>query len=157
MNSELKPKDPSWINTLLLVATFLTLCLILIALYKARREDRALHYTERALHSKIIADITVKLSGIPHQEHCLTCHPQGRSASLAGKTARVTEHPDIGPHSIYELGCTACHLGEGLARDPAISHGVAGMGARKILAGEDLQASCYRCHELKPLPGAEEA
>ncbi len=44
-----------------------------------------------------------------------------------------------------------------MARDLVISHGVAGMGARKILTGEDLQASCYRCHELKPLPGAEEA
>ena len=29
--------------------------------------------------------------------------------------------------------------------------------ARKVLAGEDLQASCYRCHELKPLKGAEKA
>lgn len=44
-----------------------------------------------------------------------------------------------------------------MARDLVISHGVPGLGARKVLAGPDLQASCYRCHELKPLPGAEKA
>jgi cytochrome c2 len=42
-----------------------------------------------------------------------------------------------------------------MARDLVISHGVPGMGARKVLAGENLQASCYRCHDLKPLPGAQ--
>jgi len=68
MNSGLKPKDPSWINILLFVATFLTLSLVLVAAYKAWREDRALHYSNREGHSEIIADITVNLSGIPHQE-----------------------------------------------------------------------------------------
>lgn len=71
----LNRKDPSWINTLLFVATFLTLSLVLIAAYKGWREDRAAHYSDQAGHSGIIADITVNLSGIPHQEHCLTCHP----------------------------------------------------------------------------------
>lgn len=44
-----------------------------------------------------------------------------------------------------------------MARDLAISHGRLGNEARKVLAGQDLQASCYRCHDLKPLPGAEKA
>jgi cbb3-type cytochrome oxidase cytochrome c subunit len=44
-----------------------------------------------------------------------------------------------------------------MARDLVISHGVPGMGARKVLAGENLQASCYQCHDLKPIPGAEKA
>ncbi len=153
----LNRKDPSWINTLLFVATFLTLSLVLIAAYKGWKEDRALHYSDQAGHSGIISDITVNLSGIPHQEHCLTCHPQGRSAQLQGKAVKVREHPDISPHPIYELGCTGCHSGEGMARDLVISHGVLGTGARKVLAGESLQASCYQCHELKPIPGAEKA
>jgi len=156
MNSELKPKDPSWINTLLLVATFLTLCLVLVAPYKGWREDRALHPGGEK-HSGIIADITVNLSGTPHQEHCLTCHPQGRRPSFSKQTQVFKDHPNIAPHSIYELGCTGCHLGEGMARDLVISHGVPGMGARKVLAGENLQASCYQCHDLKPIPGAEKA
>ena len=44
-----------------------------------------------------------------------------------------------------------------MARDLIISHGRVGMEARKVLAGENVQASCYRCHDLKPLPGAEKA
>ena len=44
-----------------------------------------------------------------------------------------------------------------MARDLVISHGRLGNGARKVLAGQDLQATCYRCHDPKPLPGAEKA
>jgi len=44
-----------------------------------------------------------------------------------------------------------------MARDLVISHGRLGNEARRVLAGQDLQASCYRCHDLKPLPGAEKA
>jgi len=72
-------------------------------------------------------------------------------------TAMAKEHPDSSSHSIYELGCTGCHLGEGMARDLVFSHGRYGTGERRVLAGQDLQASCYRCHELKPLRGAEKA
>jgi len=71
MNSELKPKDPSWINILLFVATVLALILVLIAVYKGWREDRALHYSDQAVHSEIIVDITVNLSGIPHRQSLL--------------------------------------------------------------------------------------
>src|SRR3972149_5822458 len=142
----LNRKDPSWINTLLFVATFLPLSLVVIAAYKGWREDRAAHYSDQAGHSGIIADITVNLSGIPYQEHCLTCHPQEQRLNLRGKATGIKEHPDITPHQVYELGCTGCHLGEGMARDLAISHGRLGNEARKVLAGQDLQASCYRCH-----------
>jgi mono/diheme cytochrome c family protein len=44
-----------------------------------------------------------------------------------------------------------------MAADLKISHGRTGNEAQKVLAGEDLQASCYLCHELKPLRGAEKA
>lgn len=42
-----------------------------------------------------------------------------------------------------------------MALDVAISHGLPGLGARSILKGKDLQASCYTCHPLAPLKGAE--
>lgn len=151
------PKDPIWVNKLLLAATLLSLGLVLFWTYKGWKEDRALHYSDAAGHYEIIADITVNLSGIPKQEHCLTCHPQGRSAISPGKQGTIKKHPDISPHSIYDLGCTGCHLGEGMARDLVLSHGIPGMDARKVLAAGDLQASCYQCHELKPLKGAEKA
>ncbi len=158
MEQESNPKGPSWLNPLLLTATFLALSLVLIIAYKGWKEDRTLHPGGQG-HTSIIADITINLSGIPYQEHCLTCHPQGKAVKAVGKDLLFgKDHPSISPHSMDDLGCTACHLGEGMARDLTISHGVpGGLGSRKVLAGMDLQASCYRCHELKPLPGAEKA
>jgi mono/diheme cytochrome c family protein len=44
-----------------------------------------------------------------------------------------------------------------MARDLVISHGRLGNEARKVLGGQEMQASCYRCHKLTPLPGAEKA
>ena len=97
-----------------------------------------------------IADITINLNGHPVREHCTTCHPQG---SLADGRA----HPNIAPHRSDLLGCTACHLGEGMALDPVLSHGLSDHDPRRVLAGGDLQGRCYACHDLAPLPGAERA
>jgi cytochrome c2 len=106
----------------------------------------------------MIADISVNLSGVSHQEHCLTCHPQGKKAKVSRRGLFFqNEHPPISPHSIDDLGCTGCHLGEGMARDLVISHGRLGNEAQKVMAGRELKATCYRCHELKSLSGAEEA
>jgi mono/diheme cytochrome c family protein len=151
-------RDPTWVNWLLLTATFLTLALVLASTYRGWREDRVLHPMGEAGHSGMIADISVNLSGLPHQEHCLTCHPQGKAAKISGGgLVFQKDHPSISPHSIDDLGCTGCHLGEGMARDLVISHGRLGNEAQKVIAGKEVQATCYRCHELKRLPGAEEA
>ncbi|MDH4264736.1 MAG: hypothetical protein OEW45_03770, partial [Deltaproteobacteria bacterium] len=135
----------------------MTLSLVLLIAYKGWKEDRVLHPGGQE-HTSIIADVTIHLAGVPYQEHCLTCHPQGKAAKISGKDLLFAkDHPSISPHSMDDLGCTACHLGEGMARDLVISHGFKADGARRVLSGEDLQASCYRCHELKVLKGAEKA
>jgi cytochrome c2 len=148
-------KSFSWLNPLLISATLLTLALVTTAAYHGWKEDEAFHYSGEGSPG-IIADITVNLSGTPYREHCLTCHPQG-GPEKPGHAETSREHPPIPPHSLSDLGCTGCHWGEGMARDLVISHGLKADGARRVLAGEDLQASCYRCHELKPLKGAEKA
>ena len=153
----LNHRAPAWVNALLFMATFSTLCLALVLAYKGWKEDQALHHSAQEGGSEIIADIMVNLSGVPYREHCMTCHPQGKAANLPGQHMVFRNHPDIAPHSMDDLGCTGCHLGEGMAGDLIISHGRVGTEARKVLGGEDVQASCYRCHDLKPLPGAEKA
>jgi cytochrome c2 len=151
-------KDPTWVNWLLLAASLLTLALVVASAYRGWRDDRVLHPTGQTGHSGVIADISVNLSGVSHQEHCLTCHPQGKAVKISGRDLVLgKDHPSIAPHSTDDLGCTGCHLGEGMARDLVISHGRLGNEARKVLAGEELQAACYRCHELKTLSGAEKA
>ncbi len=97
-----------------------------------------------------IADVTVNLGGIPVREHCTTCHPDG-------DRKQNVPHPEIHPHEPAELGCTGCHLGEGMALDLTVSHGLPGNGARVVLNRRTIQASCYRCHPLQPLTGAEQA
>ena len=147
----------SRVNILLIVAVLSTLGLLLTAGYKGWREEHGWHAGHAGKGSAIMADITVNLGGTPKQEHCLTCHPEGRPAVAGAHSTPSRNHPDIAPHSMYDLGCTACHLGEGMAADTKIAHGRMGNEARKALAGEELQASCYQCHELKPLKGAEQA
>jgi mono/diheme cytochrome c family protein len=148
-------KSFSWLNTLLIIATVLTLVLVIAAAYKGWKEYEAFGNSGEGAPG-IIADITVNLGGIPYREHCLTCHPQG-GVIKPSRSKGFLEHPPVPPHSISDLGCTGCHWGEGMARDLVISHGFMADGARKVLSGEDLQASCYRCHELKVLKGAEKA
>jgi len=138
------PRPPRWITPLYLAALLLTIAALALVGIRAYRH---------ALPSsrETISDLEINLGGTPVREHCMTCHPEG---SAAGSSR---SHPDIKPHEIAELGCTGCHLGEGMALDARISHGLPGNGARRLLKGRDLQASCYRCHPLQPLTGAEQA
>jgi hypothetical protein len=58
---------------------------------------------------------------------------------------------------MYDLGCTASSSGR---RYGGRSENIAWPDSNevhKVLTGEALQASCYRCHELKPRKGAEKA
>lgn len=135
---------PIWINRLLSASALLA-CLAALAVLLAgwpRGHDH---------HRGLVADYSVNLGGRLVREHCTTCHVGG------GRPYTEEGHPNISPHSPEKLGCTGCHLGEGMALDVGVSHGLPGLGARTVLRGEELQASCFRCHEMGPLPGAERA
>lgn len=152
-----KRRVQSLIDSLLMVAIVLALSLLVLWGYKGREEQSGRYYRYESGGAPFIANITVNLGGIPKHEHCRTCHPDGRTAVRIDSSLPGRSHPNIAPHSMFDLGCTSCHLGEGMAADLKISHGRIGNEALKVLAGEDLQASCYQCHELKPLKGAEMA
>lgn len=143
------PKPPHWINHLLTAAALLACLAALTVLYVGWQRDNGHQHG-------LVADITVNLGGRPQREHCTTCHAGGGLADATGEHDHHG-HPDITPHSRERLGCTGCHLGEGMSLDAQISHGLPGLGARTVLKGKELKASCYRCHELAPLPGAEPA
>jgi len=140
---------PRWLNPLLAAAALLALAAVLAALWSG--------WNEGPHHHGLIADITVNLGGRPVREHCTTCHVEGGRPSYAAGTWTSTVHPGIAPHSPARLGCTGCHLGEGMALDRVISHGLPGLGARKVLAGGDVQGRCFACHAVAPLAGAEGA
>ena len=143
-------KQPEWINVLLYSVSIIALMAVLTVAVQGWRKGVA-H------HRKDIPDIIINLNGSPVREHCTTCHWHESQNVNGVAISQQDHHPDIFPHSIENLGCTACHLGEGMALDEEISHGLPGLGARTVLKGRDLQATCYTCHELKPLKGAENA
>lgn len=139
-----QPQPPNWIDTFLVFAAVLACAAALWALVRGGGGAGQ-------SHDGLVADITFNLAGQEVREHCTTCHPAGARAGTS------SPHPAIDPHRIEQLGCTGCHLGEGMALDETISHGLPGLGARRLLKGKDLQASCYSCHLLAPLKGAEKA
>lgn len=137
-----RPKAPRWIDRLWLFAALFTFVVLSLAVWYGKKES--------AQHRGKVADISVHLGGRIVREHCTTCHVAGARPDSPSAT-----HPDITPHRTESLGCTGCHLGEGMALDLEISHGLPEQGARAVLKGDDVLASCYTCHELTPLKGAE--
>ncbi|WP_305045588.1 c-type cytochrome [Geoalkalibacter sp.] len=132
---------PRWINIGLGLAALFALGAALLAISAGLRHP--------SRHEGPIADLTFNLGGREVREHCTTCHLDG------GPPHTALPHPDIAPHSPETLGCTGCHLGEGMALDERLSHGRFGRGARQVLSGRDVQGRCYACHQLAPLEGAE--
>ncbi len=144
-----KTPQPVWINYLLLGAAGVFFLSVMFTGWKA-------YPKQNHVMTQYIADLTINLTGLPIREHCTSCHPAGRFPLIISRKKRQDKpHPDITPHLTEELGCTGCHLGEGMAVDPNISHGLPGMGAREVLKKKDVQASCYTCHKLAPLQGAK--
>lgn len=146
----MNPKKPSRVNVFFILSACLTLAATLLTLVQNSRKD----FGPRG---RPIADITINLNGREVREHCTSCHPQGDRPDPSDLSIILARHPDIQPHQPEKLGCTGCHLGEGMALDLEISHGLPGLGGRKVLSGEGMQAGCYRCHELAPLTGANKA
>ena len=105
------------IDVLLLTALVLTLGLLVFCGYEGWEEQSGRYYRYERTGSHHIANITVNLGGTPKQEHCRTCHPEGRAAVGTNHSLPGRGHPNIAPHSMSDLGCTACHLGEGMAAD----------------------------------------
>ncbi len=112
---------------------FSALSLVLVLAYKGWQEDHALHPSGRDGPSKIIAEITVNLSGIPYREHCMTCHPQGKAANLPASPwcpGAIHQFSHI-PWMISVAPVPSS--GRRYGPDPIISHGRVGMEIRKVL------------------------
>ena len=144
------PQKPVWINYLYAAALFCLSAVVLLAIYASLENYPHLDHQS-------IPDLSINLGAGPVREHCTYCHPEGSRPAPDLSQRAVKEHPDISPHQWEKLGCTGCHLGEGMALDISVSHGLPGLGARSVLKGKDLQASCFQCHLVGALPGAEKA
>lgn len=91
-------------------------------------------------------------------DRCITCHSaysDPRFASLPqpfrSHTERIAEN-----HPFDRFGCTTCHFGQARATVTKQAHGNVKFWGEPMLPLKSIQASCGRCHEPKPLAGAEE-
>ena len=78
-------------------------------------------------------------------DRCVSCHLGVEEKDLVGATQPFTPHPRI-HHDINAFGCTVCHGGQGQATTVAEAHGLTEFWDRPLLPGDDMEASCGRCH-----------
>ena len=144
-------------NILLIVALLSTLGLLLTAGYKGWREEHGWHAGHTGKSSAIIADITVNLGGTPKQEHCLTCHPEGRPA-VAGAIPRPPATTRISP-LIQCMTSGARPVIWARAWPPTRKYRMAGWATRpaRFWLEKIFRPVATNATNLKPLKGAEQA
>ncbi len=90
-------------------------------------------------------------------DRCETCHKATQDSAFQLTAEPFRTHPGglLKWHPVEKFGCTSCHGGSGPALEKFEAHGgLVGKG-RPLLVGDQVQASCGKCHgESKELPGA---
>jgi mono/diheme cytochrome c family protein len=79
-------------------------------------------------------------------DRCVTCHVgmQAGEPTVAGDPV-LAPHPDVG-HDPNELGCTACHAGQGRATEVADAHGDVHFWPTPMIPLRHADAGCGSCH-----------
>ncbi|MDF3127671.1 cytochrome c [Kiritimatiellaeota bacterium B1221] len=88
-------------------------------------------------------------------DRCTTCHLAMNHPDKMDADPPLRRHPQIGPHSFEEFGCTVCHRGNGLATSVEAAHGLTPDAASPLLPTKFVNASCLACHNLNALPGVQ--
>ncbi len=104
----------------------------------------------RAARQARIAEIPVSIKQIWKPEldvvdRCASCHLATDGATPIPAQALFAAHPAI-PHEPRELGCTACHGGQGQATTSQAAHGDAKLGVEPMLPRGFYEAGCGTCH-----------
>jgi hypothetical protein len=106
-------------------------------------------------YSKGLKQIYLEHQG--RTDRCITCHLGMVDVDV---TNNYTEdpfraHPDaafIKAHRPDKFGCVVCHDGQGLGTTTVGAHGHVHSWDYPMLMGDDVQASCSRCHDIHNLP-----
>jgi cytochrome c2 len=103
-------------------------------------------------------------------DRCQTCHMGVTNPKMSDVPHPYKVHPDFTKHNFNEIGCTACHEGQGTATTKHAAHVMENLEgrfgpfdeqhagwARPLLPLEYVQASCNKCHNVMaaPIPGAD--
>jgi predicted CXXCH cytochrome family protein len=123
--------------------------------YKRQLVARAA--TEREREAAERFDVSQKqlyLPALNRIDRCLTCHVSIDNPGMKDAPQPLTAHP--GPimqqHPKEQFGCTICHEGQGRATTTADAHGHVDHWPTPMLAQEQLDQSCPKCHTDRWLP-----
>lgn len=144
---------------ILAAAAIALLVITLAAVVQASRREYAGH--QRAYYklaelddAEVAVDqLTVKVGGQTFVDRCMTCHLGVADPAAAEYPQPLTTHPAIAPgldaaaHDFRELGCVACHGGNGRGLASQDAHGRTHDWPRPLLTGKFVQSGCSQCHD----------
>ena len=123
-----------------------------------RRQLLARVATERERRAAERFDVHPKQLYLPELgriDRCVTCHAAIDDPAMQDAAQPLTAHPGdyMLNHSKERFGCTVCHQGQGLATTVEDAHGHVPHWPDPMLAREQLDQACAKCHTEGPLPG----
>ena len=96
------------------------------------------------------------LPGLNRIDRCITCHVSIDNPSMKDAAQPLTAHSGqiVLNHPKESFGCTICHKGQGRATTAADAHGHVAHWTEPMLASEEMDRSCPKCHIEPSLPEA---
>lgn len=94
------------------------------------------------------------LPSLDRIDRCVTCHVSIDNPGMKDSPQPLTAHSGqiMQHHPKEEFGCTICHKGQGRATTVADAHGHVHHWPKPMLAREQLDQSCPKCHTDRWLP-----
>lgn len=153
----------------LLALAFVGFAVFALSLLKEARPEFAkyqkAYYTQLGVEdfSVEINQVNVKAPGGIMVDRCQSCHVGVSNPDAANFEQPLATHPRIvegdakDPHDFGKIGCVVCHDGNGRALKEHDAHGEYHGWPAPLLAGQQAQANCNRCHAMEDgkLAGAE--
>ncbi|MHC4507850.1 MAG: cytochrome c3 family protein [Planctomycetota bacterium] len=123
--------------------------------YKRRLLKQAATERERQAAERFdVGQKQLYLPALSRIDRCVTCHVSIDNPGMKDSPQPLTAHSgDIMLHHPKEqFGCTICHEGQGRATTAADAHGHVDHWPTPMLAQEQLDQSCPKCHTDRWLP-----
>ncbi len=123
--------------------------------YKRQLVAKAATEREREAAERFeIGQKQLYLPALNRIDRCVTCHVSIDNPGMKDASQPLTAHPGqtMQNHPKETFGCTICHEGQGRATVAADAHGHVQHWPKPMLARDDLEQSCPKCHTDRWLP-----
>ena len=124
--------------------------------YKSRLVAKAATGREREAAARFdVGQKQLYLPALDRIDRCVTCHVSVDNPSMKDAPQPLTAHSGeiMLHHPKEQFGCTICHEGQGRATIAEDAHGHVEHWPKPMLARNDLEVSCPKCHTDRWLPG----